>query len=553
MNPFFLGYLLLFGAAAVTCLVAARRVRERAGSEAGGRDTGNALLALLLTSAGWAGAYVGVFLAWAPGLEHAFHLLGLVLGAAAVGAWLWFCSAYSGRTLHKDAGIRRGALLLFLLVAGTKLTNPWHGLYFSTEPAEVPFAHLALHYHALHWGSVGLAYALAAVGYFMLFDLFRKVGSRGGKLGLLAGLTALPLLFNGLGETVPWLLNVSHEPLGVAAFAIGALFLYQDQFRAVRVAGEQDAPAFVMKADGTLQDYNQGAADLFPERVGEGAVIGTSLRRVLPDVAEALDGGESLVRLSRASQKRDYRLQTSSIALGETRPCRVLLMTDVTEQRRMQERLLDVQQQERRRISQEFHDEIGGLLASLQLAIDLARRQAHAQVAPTDPLSDLEDLVSDLSSAVRTISRKLYPGALSQHGLAGALSSLVRGVEEEHGLDVELKSDVEVGEQFPTLVEQTAYWTAQEALVNAALHAETSTARCVLRTDEDRLFLRVVDDGIGFDPARCQDEKSFGLEGIRRRVERLDGAFEISSAPGRGTRLSVTLPLNPPLPQGTVE
>jgi len=548
MNPFFLGYLLLFGAAAVTCLVAARRVRERSGTEAGGRDTGNALLALLLASAGWAGAYVGAFLAWTPGLEQTFHIVGLVLGAAAVGAWLWFCSAYSGRTLHRDAGVRRGALLLFLFVAGTKLTNPWHGLHFSTEPAEAPFAHLALHYHALHWGSVGLAYALAAIGYFMLFDLFRKVGSRGGMLGFLAGLTALPLVFNGLGETVPWLLNVSHEPLGVAAFAIGVLFLYQDQFRAVQVAGERAAPAFVMKTDGTLQDYNQGAADLFPERVGEGAVIGTSLRDLLPDVAEALDAGKSLVRLSRGSQERDYRLQTSTIALGETRPCRVLLMTDVTEQRRMQERLLEVQQQERRRISQELHDEIGGLLASLQFATDLARRQA----APTDPLSDLEDLVSDLSTAVRTISRKLYPGALSQHGLAGALSSLVSGLEEEHGLDVELKSDVEVGERFPTLVEQTAYWTAQEALVNAALHAETSTVRCVLRADEERLFLRVVDEGIGFDPARCEEEKSFGLEGIRRRVERLDGAFEIASAPGRGTRLSATLPLNPPLPQGTV-
>lgn len=90
---------------------------------------------------------------------------------------------------------------------------------------------------------------------------------------------------------------------------------------------------------------------------------------------------------------------------------------DITEQRRMMERLLEVQEEERRRIDQEIHDEMGGLLTSIQLALSLARRTAQDAGAPTEQFEELQGLVDDLATVSRTISRKLYPSALSMHGL----------------------------------------------------------------------------------------------------------------------------------------
>ena len=221
---------------------------------------------------------------------------------------------------------------------------------------------------------------------------------------------------------------------------------------------------------------------------------------------------------------------------------RLWVFRDVTARRRMQERLLEVQEEERRRIDQEIHDEMGGLLTSLQFSIGLARRQAQTPDVG-EHFDQLEELVSELSTVARTISRKLYPSALSEHGLAGTLPSLADEIENQYDLAVDLRCEVASGDRFSSLLERTAYWIVQEALVNAGRHAETGTAHVTVREDEHRLCLRVSDEGVGFDPSRQEGDKSFGIEGIRRRVERLNGTVEIDTAPGQGTRIVATLPL----------
>ena len=98
-------------------------------------------------------------------------------------------------------------------------------------------------------------------------------------------------------------------------------------------------------------------------------------------------------------------------------------------------------------------------------------------------------------------------------------------------------------DRLSVLHKRTAYWIVQEALINVARHAETNKAKVVVSADEKRLSLQVVDEGVGFNPDIQEGAKSFGLEGIRRRVERLNGGFEINSIPEKGTRLCATLPL----------
>jgi len=225
---------------------------------------------------------------------------------------------------------------------------------------------------------------------------------------------------------------------------------------------------------------------------------------------------------------------------------RLWAFRDVTDRRRMQERLLEVQEEERRRIDQEIHGEMGGLLTSLQFTLGVARQQLPDDDASAEHVAQIEALVNDLATVARTISRKLYPRELSDYGLAGSLPSLVDEMAEQHGLAVNLRCEVGASEQFSSLLERTAYWIVQEALLNAARHAETDTAQVTVRARDDHLRLRIADEGIGFDPSASHGTRSFGLEGIRRRVERLNGTFELDTHPGEGTRIAVRLPLTPP-------
>ena len=228
---------------------------------------------------------------------------------------------------------------------------------------------------------------------------------------------------------------------------------------------------------------------------------------------------------------------------------RLWVFRDVTQQRRMLERLLEVQEEERRRIDQEIHDEMGGLLTSLQLTVDLARRAADPDEASTEHFDQLEDLVSELSTVSRTISRKLYPSDLPEYGLADAFSSLAAEVERERGLEVDLYSEMEPDDRFPALIERTAYWIVQEALINVARHGETNAAQVIVSKRANQLYLHVFDEQAAFLPSAPSAEKSFRLEVIQRRVEWLDGEVRIDAIPGEGTRFSVILPVRLPFPE----
>lgn len=160
-------YVTAFGLAALASWASVPRARQITD-----RDTRQGLTWLLLTSGGWAAAHVAFLLVPGTQLKVALYQAGLVVGIAAVGPWLYFCSAYTGRSLHRSRLIRRVAVGVFLVLVAVKLTNPWHGLYFQASPVATPFPHLAVENQLLHWLAMGLAYSLAAVGYFMLFERF---------------------------------------------------------------------------------------------------------------------------------------------------------------------------------------------------------------------------------------------------------------------------------------------------------------------------------------------------------------------------------------------
>ncbi len=221
---------------------------------------------------------------------------------------------------------------------------------------------------------------------------------------------------------------------------------------------------------------------------------------------------------------------------------------DVTAHRRMLERLLEVQDEERRRIDQEIHDEMGGLLTSLQFTIDLARRTAQEEGASTDHFDELEELVSELSTVSRTISRRLYPSDLADNGLAEAFPHLISELERTQDLNVDLYNEIEPGDRFSDLLERTIYWIVQEALLNVARHADADTTQVIVNKVDKRLMLHVFDEGAGIDQSGRDDENGFRLDAVRHRVNWLDGDVRTDPIPDEGTRISVALPTDLPSP-----
>jgi PAS domain S-box-containing protein len=336
LGPVRLLYLVVFGAAALGCAVAVWRA-----SNLPVPDVRRSLVAFLGCSAIWAGAYVGYVLVPSPGGRYALYTLGLVVGFLSVGAWLWFCSAYAGRDFHRRVGVQRVALVVFGLVTITKVTNPIHGLYFTIGEASVPFDHLAVDHLGLYWISLGAAYVLAGIGLFLLFESFIRVRAQTWPLAVLVGVSGVAGLLNAVGYASNLLLNISHEPLGVAVFAVGALIFYEGKFRDVQLLGTEEKPALIVGPEGTLRSYNQAALATLPGLKGQTA-RGRLLQDTVPELAAVLHQDPPMfshaAEADESRAPRRYEVTESPFG-GPAGGGRLLVLTDVTERELRREEL----------------------------------------------------------------------------------------------------------------------------------------------------------------------------------------------------------------------
>ena len=289
-------------------------------------------LVWLLTATGvWSLLQALFFLAPDP-LREPIYTLGLVLGFAAVGAWLYFVSAYTNRSYHRNPSVRRVGVALFLVVTAAKITNPIHRLYFTVGEETVPFAHMAIELGPFHWIVTGISYSLAATAVFALFDMYVRAGYDVRPLGLLTAVVGLPAGLDVLSATVPGIVSVSYAPIGVAAFAVTALYVYEQRFLA---APETDGEAVVfLDGSGRVRDYTVPAERLFPEIA---SARGTALTDVLPRVAAATDE-EPIVERRVDGEDRYYLVSETSVQLGESSG-RALVFSDVTNTERRRREL----------------------------------------------------------------------------------------------------------------------------------------------------------------------------------------------------------------------
>jgi signal transduction histidine kinase len=208
-------------------------------------------------------------------------------------------------------------------------------------------------------------------------------------------------------------------------------------------------------------------------------------------------------------------------------------------------KVLELQDQERRRVARELHDSVGQYLAVLRMNLGQMGAEANSNSEPLSLLPEAVELTDRAIGEVRTISYLLHPPMLDDVGLDGAVRWYAEGFAKRSGLEV--KVDVpEMAERLPKEVELALFRTLQESLTNVHRHAAARTVEIRLRREGDDVTLVVKDDGKGLAPeALARFEAGLaggvGLAGMRERVTELGGQFEVESS-SRGTRLSARVP-----------
>jgi signal transduction histidine kinase len=206
-------------------------------------------------------------------------------------------------------------------------------------------------------------------------------------------------------------------------------------------------------------------------------------------------------------------------------------------------RLVAAQEEERRSIARELHDEVGQVLTAIKVELELAQRSFESR-GPGRQLEELQQLTDGAIRTVRNLSHLLRPTMLDDLGLAPAIDWLLRSLGRRHRIDVHLVQQGMETRLDPD-TEVAAYRIVQEALTNVARHAFATRCTVRLTRRSGALLVAVEDDGVGFDVDAVRSAgtgRGLGLVGLRERVLARRGSLAIDSAPNRGTRVMVELP-----------
>lgn len=328
----------------------------------------------------------------------------------------------------------------------------------------------------------------------------------------------------------------------------------------------------VLLANGQIVQANPAADAMFGQPAG--GLTGLQAGHLVADDSfEAFEAclGESagigdLPTSALRMCRRDGSMFHAALASAEVgdgvRPATLLVIRDLSEAERMRDelaagnrelqalaaRVFTLQEDERRAISRELHDDIGQSVTAMKMAASAALNEDDAQQRQDD-LEDILVLADATLERVRDISILLRPPQLDALGLEAALrwhaERLLRGA----GLVPALQIDPLPRRPEPA-VEQACFRIAQEALTNIMRHARASRVVLQLRDATDGLHLQVDDDGVGFSPDAA---RGLGLVIMRERAHVIGGRLEVSASPDQGTRIQAWLPYAeaPALPRGT--
>jgi signal transduction histidine kinase len=369
-----------------------------------------------------------------------------------------------------------------------------------------------------------------------------------------------------------------------------AASLYRDRLLATRTQSEQAMLGYLPDVDSAverehwqqletqLRDYwNSMSPVLTGQVLGTQADARAFLRREVMPKREAIlhisEGIRILNQDALAQQRRDaadlhrglrHRIWwTSGVAVGlglaiavvairhagrlesQIRRQHVLEVQHKRDLQRLSAKLVRVQEEERRTMARDLHDEIGQALTAIKMELAVVERGLVGSDATRQPLAGARTMTEHALHTVRDLSQLLHPAMLDDFGLPHTLKSYLRSASDRSGVRTQLVLD-RMEERLPAELEVCIYRIVQEALTNVAKHAQATSCRVHLQRLASSLLLTVEDDGRGLAPddARRDDlERGLGLMGIRERAAELGGTFRLESRPGHGTRLTVELPV----------
>jgi PAS domain S-box-containing protein len=217
--------------------------------------------------------------------------------------------------------------------------------------------------------------------------------------------------------------------------------------------------------------------------------------------------------------------------------------------RQLSQKTIDAMENDRKALSKEIHDSIGGTLAAIKMQLEARLLDPSKQGLPTEVMS-LEKIVAYLTDAIKETKRlsgQLRSLTLDDFGLGPALSEHFQQFKQFYP-EIEIVSQIEIaGENIPSDIQTVLYRVIQEALNNAGKHSHATQVGIRLAARSNNILLQVTDDGCGFDVQKtlngAQSLIGYGIHSMRERVEICNGTFDIQSAAGKGTRIDISIPL----------
>ena len=213
---------------------------------------------------------------------------------------------------------------------------------------------------------------------------------------------------------------------------------------------------------------------------------------------------------------------------------------------RLAGRLISAQEEELRRLSRELHDDLTQRLAVL--AIEAGKLEMDLNKTPdkcaetVHAVAQMKDQLIKVSEDVHTISRQLHPTILDDLGLVRAIESECAAIMRRHPVGIVFRKE-HVPDEISDDIALCLYRVMQEGLKNIATHSQAKNCEILLTGNDQSLCLTVSDDGIGFDPFEVRKQPGLGLSSMRERVQLIQGDFTIRSRPGKGTVITVCVPL----------
>lgn len=214
------------------------------------------------------------------------------------------------------------------------------------------------------------------------------------------------------------------------------------------------------------------------------------------------------------------------------------------ELRRLTKKLFQSQEEERRRIARELHDEAGQALTAINLGLErLKEKVPPGEDRLREDIGEIRDMIVRTSSEIRQLSSRLHPTLLSDLGLEPALDLYFQEVRKHSGLDIEFHM-VGFDHRSDRDTETVLYRFSQEALTNTLKHSKAKHFRLSIIKSYPNIIFRAEDDGVGFDSGIVSgDHRCLGLLGMRERASLLGGIFQLRTKPDEGTRIRIEIPL----------